>query len=63
MLVSGERLVVSGNALREEFYRRREKMLSDKIDVTAFLTWFIENYPDSATQTRKANAEFWTQFK
>ena len=23
-------------------------MLTDKIDVTTFMIWFIENYPDSA---------------
>jgi hypothetical protein len=23
-------------------------MLTDKIDVTAFMVWFIENYPESA---------------
>ena len=33
--------------IRAEFQRRRERMLDDKIDVTAFLTWFIENYPES----------------
>ena len=25
----------------------REKMLRDKIDVTAFLCWLVENYPES----------------
>lgn len=33
--------------LKEEWQRRRQKMLADKIDVTAFLVWFIENYPES----------------
>lgn len=49
--------------LREEFQKRRQKMLGDKIDVTAFLTWFIENYPESAEQARKADEEFWKKFK
>ncbi len=35
--------------LKEEFQKRRHVMLSDKIDLTAFMTWFIENYPDSRT--------------
>ncbi|PID88776.1 MAG: hypothetical protein CSB02_00980, partial [Bacteroidia bacterium] len=35
--------------LKEEFQQRRQTMLADKIDVTAFLNWFIENYPKSAT--------------
>jgi uncharacterized protein len=31
--------------LKVEWQRRRKKMLSDKIDVTAFFVWFVENYP------------------
>jgi uncharacterized protein len=34
--------------LHQEFQNRRQKMLADKIDVTAFMIWFIENYPESA---------------
>ena len=33
--------------LKVEWQRRRQKMLSEKIDYASFLTWFIENYPDS----------------
>jgi predicted glycosyltransferase len=33
--------------LREEWQRRRSKMLADKIDVTAFMLWLVENYPAS----------------
>ncbi len=33
--------------LHETFQQRRQRMLSEKIDVTAFFTWFIENYPES----------------
>ena len=33
--------------LQEEWQTRREKMLSEKIDYSQFLTWFIENYPES----------------
>jgi len=39
--------------LKQEWQRRRERMLADKIDVTAFLIWFIENYPDSAAAMRR----------
>lgn len=49
--------------LREEFQSRRQKMLADKIDVTAFFTWFIENYPNSAKEAKNADANFWSQFK
>ena len=34
-----------------------------KIDCAKFLTYFIESYPQSADQTRKADAEFWSKFK
>ena len=39
--------------LRETFQHRRQQMLSEKIDVTAFFTWFIENYPESDKTMRK----------
>ena len=47
------------------FTARREKMLSEKIDYAKFLTWFIENYPQSHQQTRENqnNDAFWAQFK
>ena len=48
---------------RATFQSRREKMLFDKIDCAKFLTWFIENYPQSAEQTRKADISFWDRFK
>lgn len=50
-------------ALRDEWQNRRRRMLADKIDVTAFLTWFIEHYPHSAAETKQADAEFWGRFK
>lgn len=33
--------------LREEWQKRRGKLLEDKIDVTSFMIWFAENYPAS----------------
>ena len=44
---------------------RREQMLHDKIDYAKYLTWFIENYPQSAKQTKENqnNKDFWNQFK
>jgi hypothetical protein len=38
-------------------------MLSDKIDCAKFLTWFIENYPGSAQETKNADSAWWEQFK
>ncbi|MPN62348.1 hypothetical protein SDC9_210095 [bioreactor metagenome] len=42
------------------FQSNRSRMLVDKIDVTAFLVWFIENYPDSVTIIKKTS---WFQLK
>lgn len=33
--------------LKSEWQKKRDVMLKDKIDVTAFWLWFIENYPQS----------------
>ena len=32
---------------KEKWRVKRERLLADKIDVTAFIVWFIENYPQS----------------
>ncbi len=48
--------------LKEEWQRRRQKMLSEKIDVTAFLVWFIENYPESVT-VMKENPDYQYNFR
>ena len=63
-----EQLVAMDATERRALYQlRRQKMLSDKIDCAQFLTWFIENYPQSAQQVREVNAssesEFWEKFK
>ena len=42
---------------------RRNQMLSDKVDCAKFLTWFIENYPNSATEVKNATPDFWDRFK
>lgn len=34
---------------KEEWQAKKERMLSDKIDVARFITEFIENYPESVT--------------
>ena len=45
------------------FQSRREKMLAEKIDCAKFLTWFIENYPQSVDAVRMADKSFWETFK
>jgi len=44
------------------FQQRRQKMLSGKIDYAKFLTWFIENYPESARIMRE-NPDFQNKFR
>ncbi|MEW5845875.1 MAG: DUF354 domain-containing protein [Bacteroidota bacterium] len=41
---------------------KKEKFLSDSIDPTAFLVWFIENYPESA-KIMKENPDYQYNFK
>ncbi|NDP22638.1 MAG: DUF354 domain-containing protein [Paludibacter sp.] len=46
--------LLSNPTVGDLFQQRRQKMLSDKIDVTAFMVWFIENYPESAKIMRES---------
>jgi predicted glycosyltransferase len=41
-----EQLLAAKN-LSDQFNEKKKIMLSQKIDVSAFITWFIENYPES----------------
>lgn len=43
------------------FKQRKEKMLLEKIDVSAFLIWFIEEYPQSV-QTIRVNPDYQNRF-
>ncbi|MBQ4358159.1 MAG: DUF354 domain-containing protein [Paludibacteraceae bacterium] len=47
---------------KEIFQKRREKLLSEKIDYAAFLTWFIESYPESK-KIMKSNADYQFRFR
>lgn len=49
--------------LKEWWKEKRDNLLAEKIDYTAFLAWFIENYPQSVQQSQNATPEFWEQFK
>lgn len=48
--------------LKDEFRKRRDAMLKDNIDVTAFLVWFVENYPSSQTRM-KSDVSFTKLFR
>lgn len=48
---------------RENIYnKRKENFINDKIDFTAFLVWFIENYPQSV-KIMKENPDYQYNFK
>lgn len=46
----------------KKYVQIRDRILSDKIDPTAFMVWFVENYPGSAT-IMKENPEYQNRFK
>jgi len=47
---------------KAEWEMKKQRMLSDKIDTTDFLTWFIASYPSSRTIMR-SNPEYQYNFK
>lgn len=49
------------NNLKEIWEKRRAKMLSEKIDVSGFFIWFVENYP-SSINIMKNNPDFQKSF-
>jgi len=54
--------LVSMNNLKEIYSLRRNEMLKDKINVTPFYVWFIENFPQSM-EIMKNNPDYHYQFK
>jgi len=48
--------------LKQESQKRRQKMLSEKIDVSAFMVWFVENYPQSKI-IMKSNQDYQHNFR
>ena len=39
--------ILKTKGMRDKWQKRRKKMLEDKIDVTDFMVWFVEHYPQS----------------
>lgn len=39
--------------LKNKWQEKRAKLIKDKIDVTSFLSWLIEHYPDSVKMSKK----------
>ena len=56
------RELINISCLKQEWHKRRDKMLQKKIDVTCFWLWFIENYPESKLLIN-SQPELWNKFK
>jgi uncharacterized protein len=54
--------LLNDNDIKEDWRIKQKKMLNDKIDVTGFMIWFIENYPDSA-RIMNADPEYQKNFR
>jgi predicted glycosyltransferase len=54
--------IINVKDAKKVFLKRRQKILSDKIDLTAFMLWLIENYPKSI-DIIKANPNYQYKFK
>ena len=48
---------------REAYAKKHKAWLATKIDCTGFLTYFIENYPNSIEEVKNASPSFWSRFK
>ncbi|MBN2186928.1 MAG: DUF354 domain-containing protein [Dehalococcoidia bacterium] len=42
--------------LKEQWAKKRQRLLADRIDVTQFIVWLIENYPESFEEYRRSQA-------
>ena len=49
-------------SLKSSFKKKSELMIADKIDVTSFLVWFIEQYPQSI-KIMKENPDYQYNFR
>lgn len=43
---------------KQELIAKRNNLLADKIDVTEFLIWFVENYPESVKEVNRKDFDF-----
>ena len=53
---------IQDDELLSKWKKKRDKLLNDKIDVSAFLIWFIENYPESH-KIMQENPDYQERFK
>lgn len=55
-------LGMGAKALKAEWEIRRQRLLKEKIDYTAFQCWFIEHYPASAEEAKDPSFD-WSRFR
>jgi predicted glycosyltransferase len=48
-------------SIKKQWAEKRDRLLRDKIDVTAFIVWLVENYPESSDKL-KENPEIQRSF-
>jgi len=53
---------IQDDSIKKKWQKKKQKLLDDKIDVSSFLIWFIENYPESH-KIMKKNPEYQNRFK
>jgi len=61
-MLSKVKELISIQNLQEVYERRRQRLLTDTIDVSSFLIWLFENHPKS-TSTYFANPDIQNRFK
>lgn len=54
--------ILSSNDAKSEWKKKSDRLLSEKIDVTSFLVWFVKNWPDSF-KIMKENPGYQERFK
>jgi uncharacterized protein len=54
--------IIQSDYIKEDWQIKKQKMLSEKINVTDFLVWFVENYPKSFSIMKK-DPEYQLKFK
>lgn len=47
--------ILENRNAKQEWQKKRENLLKDKVDVTAWMTDFIEHYPESMENYRRTN--------
>lgn len=44
--------IINTRGLKSQWFEKRKKLLSDKINITQFMVWLIENYPKSCLEIK-----------